>query len=306
MQIAVRKATVFNIQRFSVQDGPGIRTTVFLKGCPLRCLWCSNPESQSRFPEVVHRDSLCDGCGRCVDVCPVHAISLVGDKKVSIDRALCDNCGQCVDACFLQALQISGKETPVEEMFAEARKDELYYRNSNGGVTASGGEPLLQGELVVELFQRCQHAGYHTTVDTCGYAEASVLERVLRNTDQVLYDLKHMDAAAHREATGVSNQLILDNARLIAALQVPMIVRIPLIPTINDSEDNIRATIDFVLSLEQVTEVDLLPYHRFGMGKYRMLDRGYPLPELLPPPEEHVGRLKAMIESSGLKCEIGG
>ena len=228
---------VFNIQHYAIQDGPGVRTTVFLKGCPLRCWWCSNPESQNSFPEVAHSDSLCNKCGKCLDVCDVRAIRL-DDSHIEINRDTCNTCGKCVEVCSMGALKIYGRQMTLEEVLDEVRKETLFYWNSGGGVTASGGEPLSQSEFVSELFRYCQRSGIHTVLDTCGFAKNYELKRVLSYTDLVLYDLKFIDSAAHKEFTGHSNEPVLDNAKIIAKSGVPIIIRIPLIPDINDSEDN--------------------------------------------------------------------
>ena len=295
---------IFNIQRFSVQDGPGIRTTIFMKGCPLACPWCSNAESQKTSSELAHIDSLCDGCGRCLEVCDPKAISL-GDRGVTIDRELCDTCGRCIEMCAPSALKIFGREISVEEAFLEAKKDELYYRNSKGGVTASGGEPLFQSQFVSAFFKRCQAAGMHTTLDTCGYASRSSLEDVLEYTNLVLFDLKLIDNDAHIEITKVPSTPILDNAKVVAGSGIPMIVRIPLIPGLTDAEENIRAITRFVTELGSgVAAVNILPYHRFGLSKYEMLDREYELGELKPPSEERLNAIVGALESLNLDCEI--
>ena len=295
---------IFNIQRYSVQDGPGVRTTVFVKGCPLRCLWCSNPESQVRYPQVSHRNTLCNKCGRCLEACPRDAIAL-SRGGIRVHRGKCDNCGQCVPVCYPGALEVLGREATEAEVLTEARKDALFYRNSGGGVTVSGGEPLAQPEFVAGLLWRCQEAGLHTTIDTCGYAPAPALEAVLEHTDLVLFDIKHMEEEPHRRATGVSNRRILANAVAIARSGVPMIMRLPLIQGINDGEDNVRRTARFAQELG-VQRLDLLPYHRFGASKYANLDRHYRLNGLTSPPEEEVHRLQSLLESMGLECQVGG
>lgn len=297
------KGIVFNIQRFSVHDGPGIRTTVFLKGCPLACKWCSNPESQHRFPEVAHNNVFCDKCGRCLDVCEIGAISL-DDNGVKIDRRSCTNCGKCVDVCTRGALRFYGKEMTVEEVFQEIKRDELYYRNSAGGVTASGGEPLFQSDFTKELFKRCQDVGIHTTLDTCGYSKSHTLEEVLAYTDLVLFDLKLMDPVAHRKWTGRSNKQILDNLGLVAATGISLIIRMPLLPGINDRDEDISAVAEYVSRKGNFHELDLLPYHRFGESKYEMLDRPYKFAGLMPPNGKQVQAAKKIFESYGIDCKI--
>jgi pyruvate formate lyase activating enzyme len=295
---------IFNIQRFSVQDGPGIRTTVFMKGCPLACSWCSNPESQKPQSELAHVDSLCDGCGRCLPVCEPRAISLEGER-VRVDRKLCDNCGRCVEVCAPGSLKMFGREISVEEACREIEKDALYYRNSKGGVTASGGEPLRQPHFVASLFRRCQEEGIHTALDTCGHATGEVLGSVLEHTDLVLYDLKLIDDELHTRVLQVSNHPILENARLVARSGVPLIIRIPLVPGFTDTEENLRAITRFIEEVgEGVTAIHVLPYHRFGLDKYRMLDRDYPLGDLTPPSQERVRAVVDFLGVLGLDCEV--
>jgi pyruvate formate lyase activating enzyme len=297
------RGVVFNIQRFSIQDGPGIRTTVFMKGCPLRCPWCSNPESQNPFPEVGHSDTLCNECGRCIEVCEVQAISLT-DNGIKINRKTCTNCGKCIEVCTPGALKFYGKEMSVEEVYQEVIRDTLFYRNSGGGVTAGGGEPLFQADFVAELFKRCQDAGIHTCMDSCGYATPSAWKKVLPYTNLVLFDMKLKDTSAHRRVIGKSNGKILSNLKLVAEAGVPVIVRIPVIPGINDSEENIADTARYVAGINGLREVNLLPYHRFGEGKYAMLDRRYRLSELRPPTDSQLEELRNIFKSFELDCEI--
>jgi len=275
-----------------------------MKGCPLACPWCSNPESQKSTPELAHIDTLCDGCGRCLEACDRKAISL-GEQQVRIDRELCDDCGRCVEVCAPGALKIFGREVTVDEVFEEVRKDELYYRNSGGGVTVSGGEPLSQPSFVTALFARCQEAGMHTTLDTCGLASPAVLEQILEYTNLVLFDLKLIDPSAHAAITKGSNAAILGNARLIAARGIPLIIRIPLIPEYTDMEENITALVHFVRELgDGVTAVNVLPYHRFGTSKYDLLDRAFALRDMTPPPQEQVEAIARRFEELALDCEI--
>lgn len=298
---------VFNIQRFSIQDGPGIRTTVFFKECPLRCLWCSNPESQSPFPEVAHRDSLCTGCGDCLKVCDQEAISVTtsdGAFAITIDRERCTNCGKCIDACTVGALRFYGQTMSIDEVFDEARRDMDFYSNSGGGVTAGGGEPLRQADFVAEWFRRCRGIGIHTVLDTCGYARVSALEKVLPETDLVLFDLKLMNGQYHKRFTGKNNEVILRNARLVVARGVPMIARLPLIPGINDSEEHLVETARFVSGLDSKLHVDLLAYHRLGETKYKMLDKDYQLAETVSPSEEQLQKAVEIFKQHGLDCDI--
>src|SRR5512136_235019 len=205
---------IFNIQGYCIHDGPGIRTSVFLKGCPLRCLWCQNPESHSYYPELLFAEEKCAGCGECVRVCPEKAVRMRG-KASQTDRRLCKSAGLCVDACPNEARAVIGRRATTDEVFKEIAADSLFYQESGGGVTLSGGEPLAQPEFAAGILKKCREAGFHTALDTCGYASWTVAREVLRHVDLVLYDFKHMDPAIHRKYTGVSNELILQNAEKI-------------------------------------------------------------------------------------------
>ena len=294
---------VFNIQRFSIHDGPGIRTTVFLKGCPLQCLWCSNPESQSNSAEISHSDLLCRKCGRCVAACETKAVSLTGDV-LSIDRDRCGACGKCVETCPNDALGIYGKEMSVEEVFQEVERDRGFYLNSGGGVTVSGGEALAQPGFVAELFGRCGDEAIHTCLDTSGHASAAAWHDVLPLTDLVLFDLKHMDSLAHERTTGASNEKILDSLNLVVESGKPLIIRIPIVPGINDGPENVEAIARHVAGLKTVRKVNLMPYHRFGEGKYAMLGRSYSLAGLEPPGEVRLEGICSVFRSAGLECEV--
>lgn len=297
------KGRIFNIQRFSTEDGPGIRTTVFLKGCTLTCLWCSNPESQHTRPQLAHNDALCDKCGRCVTACSKRAIALT-DTGIRVNRELCDDCGDCVQVCGPRSLRMIGEDKTVDEVLEEILKDRLYYRSSQGGVTCSGGEPLMQAPFVAALFERCQEAGLHTTLDTTGHGSPAGLEKVLRHTNLVLFDLKVMDDDLHRKTTGISNRTILENARRVSESPAQMIIRVPLIPGVSDTDENVTAIAQFVKQLRPGPVVNVLPYHRFGMNKYTMLDRAYPMNDAQPLPLERVERIVEMFEAHGLACEI--
>lgn len=295
--------TVFNIQRFSVQDGPGIRTSVFVKGCPLECPWCSNPESIKPYPEVAHVAPLCKQCGSCIEACDLKAISLA-EKGINIDREKCNNCGKCFEVCTNDALKLFGKEVSVGEVLEEIIKDKLYYHSSDGGVTASGGEPLSQARFVSALFERCHEEGLHTTLDTSGHARQSDLEMVLENTDLVLFDLKLIDPGSHIATVKASNDPIQRNARLVVESGIPMIVRIPLIPGFTDMDENIEGIANFVRALDSELPVNILPYHRMGMGKYKMLDREYKLSELKPVPDERLKAIVDYFQSRSLACDV--
>jgi pyruvate formate lyase activating enzyme len=303
---------VFDIQKFSLHDGPGIRTLVLLKGCALRCRWCCNPESQSVRTQVVFFDRKCirrNGfdCRECAAACPGHGIE-VAEGTIARDQARCDACDAyeaCTNACPAGALVPIGRRMTVAEVFAQVEQDTVFYRNSGGGVTLSGGEPLMQAEFAAALLERCRAGGLPTAMETCGYARWESVARVLPFLDLVLYDIKHVDPAAHRTLTGVSNELILDNARRIAAAGVPLSVRVPVIPGLNDSESNIRATAELARELG-ARRVHLLPYHRLGLAKYHRLQVVYRLEDLKAPAAAHMQALRAWVQSYGLDVQIGG
>ena len=295
--------TVFNIQRYSIDDGPGIRTTVFFKGCPLRCSWCSNPESQNPEPELMHRDSVCKRCFRCVSVCPVGAVS-VGANGIVIDRELCDSCGVCVDACTHEAMTISGKEMSVDEVFAVVKRDADYYRDSGGGVTLSGGEVLLQPEFARALLQRFREAGFHTCVDTSGDGDEEGLRALIPYVDLFYFDIKHVDSRAHRAETGRPSDRILRNFDEVASSGVPVVVRTPVIPGFNDNVDAITDIADLVAIRLPGGTMHLLPYHRYGQQKYEMLGLEYEMPSAERPSQEFMAGARKIVESRGLECEV--
>jgi pyruvate formate lyase activating enzyme len=298
---------IFNIQHYSIHDGPGIRTDIFLKGCFLRCLWCQNPESQSLNPELFYFKEKCTGCGQCIAACPAKAIQIKEGKSFT-DHSKCDGCGKCAQICPNEARNLTGKEMSVREVFQDVKGDELFYKRSNGGVTLTGGEPLFQPRFSRNLLSICCQAGFHTALETCGYAGWSVLKDVLQYVNLVLFDLKHMNSDKHREYTGVSNDLILQNVRRIYhELRIPVWARIPVIPGFNDSVQNINATARFVASeLGTSVPVHLLAYHRLGESKYERLNREGLSLSISPPANEHMLELQEIISSYGLETHIGG
>lgn len=297
------KGTVFNIQRYSIDDGPGIRTTVFFKGCPLSCVWCSNPESQNLRPELMHRDSLCKRCFRCVEACPAGAIT-VGSDGVVIERDLCDACGECVSTCTHDAMRITGREMSVDEVFDVVRRDADYYRDSGGGVTLSGGEVLLQPEFALALLKRFREAGFHTCVDTSGQGDTEGLRGLIPYVDLFYFDIKHLDPKVHRAETGRTNENILRNFSEVAASGVPLAVRVPVVPGFNDSVDAIADIAELVAVHAPRATVHLLPYHRYGQQKYAMLGLDYELAAAETPAQEFMKAACAIVESRGLACEV--
>lgn len=296
---------VFNIQRYSIHDGAGIRTLVFLKGCPLRCLWCSNPESQKSISELGFIESRCTGaetCGvPCVSICSVEAIRLNGQNKPVIDRERCDTCGKCAEACTQDALKVVGREMSVDEVLAEVEKDRIFYRRSGGGITIGGGEPLAQYRFTAELLEAAQDKYLHTAIETCGHAPWDHFETVLRHVDLLQFDLKHMEPVKHWELTGQSNELILDNLKRVLSMKTPqdVIIRIPVIPGCNDSVDNIREMARLVAELG-FKQIELIPYHRLGVSKYAQYGMVYPLANSNPEPQTSLDNLKDMVTGFGL------
>jgi pyruvate formate lyase activating enzyme len=296
---------VTNIQGYSIHDGPGIRTVVFLKGCSLECQWCSNPECISPRPEVGLYKTLCTGCGKCAEVCPESALVFKANKPPLINRERCTGCGLCVSECPYQALVIYGKSMNAEEIFDAVYRDKMFYDSSGGGVTVSGGEALLQPQLVYELFTKCRKAGIQTCIETSGHAGALALRQVLPDADYVLFDFKQMDPDKHRRYTGKSNDLILSNAKIAIESGKETLFRMPLLPGINDEPQNIKDTADFLHGLgKKACRIELMPYHRLGKGKYESLDKKYTLSDVLAPEPELIDSVKKAFENYGIACLI--
>ena len=296
-------AFVTNIQGYSIHDGPGIRTVVFLKGCPLRCKWCANPENLEAAVQIGFLHNLCQGCGRCAKACPNGAILPGPDRR--IDREKCQRCGACVKACYYDALVSYGEERTAEDVFDKVRRDKMFYESSGGGVTVSGGEPLTHPQFVAELFTLCHAEGINTCVETCGCVPREAFETVASLTDYFYFDLKIMDPQKHQQYTGMDNRQIHENARWLAAQGANILFRQPIIPGVNSGEDNVRATAEFICSLgREDLAIQLMPYHRMGSSKYAALDMPYELEALQIMPAEEINAIEALYKELGVQCTV--
>jgi pyruvate formate lyase activating enzyme len=294
---------IFNIMRFALHDGPGIRTTVFLKGCPLHCWWCHNPESQEFAPSPMYFANRCRLCYDCVAACTHGALRFEDGRPVTSPE--CRRCGDCAEACVAGARELAGRRVTASEVLAECERDVVFYDESGGGVTVSGGEPLSQPEFTEALLAGCRERHIHTALDTCGFASRESALRVSRAADLVLYDLKLLDSAAHRKYTGVPSEPILANLAALTEAGRNLIVRVPLIPGVNDDRASLGALTDFVWLLG-LRRIDLLPYHRIGVDKYGRLGRARPLGEIEPLPETELSRIAADLADRGFAIRIGG
>ncbi|MBI4832624.1 MAG: glycyl-radical enzyme activating protein [Candidatus Lindowbacteria bacterium] len=297
------KATIFDIQRYSVHDGPGIRTLVFFKGCPLRCKWCQNPESLDREPEIAFFAGKCIGCGECAKVCPKGAIVYDGPKR--IERSLCDRCGKCAEICYAEALTVIGKKYDVRALLDVIERDRPFYEQSGGGVTVSGGEPTIQFDLLLEFLRAAKEAGLSTVIETCGVFAWSKFKSLLRYLDLIYFDLKIIAEDDHKRLTGASNKKILANARKLVESGQKVVFRVPLVPGMTATERNVSDIITFLGELGK-KEVHLLPYHRMGESKLERIDSSLEPLNLTPLSEDEIGRIKSQFEGAGIKVSIGG
>jgi len=296
---------IFDIKKFAIHDGPGIRTTVFFKGCPLACRWCHNPEGLTISPQHIQHTERCVGCEDCIRLCPQSALRLA-DNAVVLDDDRCVFCRTCALACPSEAHEIIGRSISVASVMDQITKDVVFYDASNGGVTFSGGEPLMQSDFLLELLEACGKLDIHRAVDTTGYAESEILLQVAAHTDLFLYDLKHMDSEKHRDYTGVGNERILHNIKLLAKSGAALQIRIPLIPGINDDPRNIEATGRFISLLPAVRQVSLLPFHNSARAKYSRLgidcfSSNFPVPS-----SHEMAAAARRLEKFGLQVKIGG
>lgn len=292
-----KEAIITDIQRFSVHDGPGIRTVVFVKGCPLKCMWCQNPETQRKQPELMINPSLCIGCGNCAIVCKNNA--------VTGRRENCVNCGMCAAGCYAGSRRLVGRSWTVQEVFKKAIRDEVFFRNSGGGLTISGGEATLYWEFCGELFTLFRERGLTTAIETTGYCNFEVLRSLSASCDYFLYDIKAMDPSVHKKYTGVENGLILDNLRKLRKLGADVTIRYPFIPGVNDMENNIRAVGELAKSTG-IKQIHLLPFHQLGASKWDELNYGYAFRDHETPSGESLKQAKIILNSYIPYANIGG
>lgn len=300
----ILKGTISEIERYAIKDGPGIRTVVFLKGCPLRCLWCANPETQITNQQLMYWQTRCIGCKQCINTCPYNALSW-SEIGIKIDREICASCGSCVTTCNSNALTMAGKSLTVDEVVEEVMKDAAYYQFSGGGVTFSGGEATTQATFLIEACKMLKGKGITTCIETCGYAKWEIYEKLIPYMDYFFYDLKTVDSDVHQKLTGVSSQLILDNYIKLVQAGVDITVRIPIIPSLNDTDANITNTLEFLEKVNPGCHVSLLPYHSLGVSKYDKLDMEYRLNEIESPSRNIIQNIKQRFEKHGFYITIG-
>ncbi len=287
---------VFNIQRFSVNDGPGIRTNVFLKGCPLSCIWCHNPESKKAEREIFFDPTKCITCGKCAVACPSSAHAIESGTHI-LEREKCSRCGKCADVCPTGAIEAVGTVMSAQEVMGEVMKDRIFYESSGGGITLSGGEPMLRFDFAYEILALAKENGINTCMETCGFAPAEEYAKIAPLVDIFLFDCKETDDLRHREYTGASNKTILENLRMLDAMGARIILRCPIIPTLNDRDEHLAAIAEIANSLKSIIEIDIEPYHPLGASKSRLLGTDYPLSELTFPSEELINGWIAKIQA---------
>lgn len=297
------KGIVHSIQHYSIHDGPGIRSTVFFKGCPLRCKWCANPTTQVMEPQIVFYKNIClENCFACVPTCPQKAIHEDNSGKVDLNRYICNSCGICTEVCHVRALKIVGNKISVEEIIEDIEKDELFYFNSGGGVTLSGGEPLFQYEFCYNILKACKSLNISTVLDTSGYASPSSFNKISELVDLFYFDIKLVDPSKHNFFVGVENRLIIKNLKFLSKQKIPFVIRYPLIPGINNSIEDISALAKLISSLSFYKDVHILPYHRLGIYKYKALGLKYELEEVHTPNKEEVEKVINLLKKFGINA----
>lgn len=306
-EVPERKVRIFNFQKYNMYDGPGIRSNAFFKGCPLRCKWCSNPESQLREYEVMFKRANCVNCGACVEACPVHIHKFAGSEHV-VDRSIqCIGCRKCEEACLYSALEIMGHDRTVEEIIEFFDQDKDFYRMSDGGITLTGGEVLAQPEAALAVLMASKARGYHTAIETCGYAAEATLSKVAPYVDLFLFDVKQMDPVKHKYWTGVNNEQILSNVRWLLENGYNVRVRMPLLKGVNDSKEEIDAVIEYFKPYryqKNFDRIDLLPYHKLGVGKYQSLGRDYEIEGDPSLSDEDLNNIETWIKDADFKVNL--
>jgi len=304
MEEVMKSCLLFNIQKFSLHDGPGIRTTIFFKGCPLKCRWCHNPEGLNNKIEMLYNQDKCTLCGECIKRCPKSAIQMI-NNRIETDMSKCNLCDECTHYCIHGAREIAGKEYSIDDIVKIVLKDKIFYEESKGGVTLSGGEPVMQIDCVEELLKRLKQENIHTSVDTSGIMPFNYYERIYKYTDLFLYDIKIIDEEKHKMFTGVSNSIILDNLRKLSKIHNNINIRLPIIEGVNADDEHINALINLIRGLG-IKDINLLPYHDISRHKYKKLDMEYDGQEMSVPTSEKMENFKLRLEDEGYTVKIGG